>query len=106
MSDLVYLSIEKKEFLDCLKKQFYAGHGNGVRQTLIELGLITADIRKAEAKKLLGCSTYDRAVEKGYIVERKLNPEKRNSSIVVSRSQVFFVRDLVLEGDGMEVKMV
>lgn len=71
----------------------------GAEHVLSELGLLSVWIRKAEAIRILGSeATYNKAVEKGMLHERKIGKGK-NSPLVVLRKEVNYINQICLSTD-------
>lgn len=69
---------------------------SGAEKVLMELGLLSEWMRKSEAVEKLGSKrTYQKAVEKGILHERKIGKGK-NSPIVVRREEVNYINFICL----------
>lgn len=69
---------------------------SGAERVLIELGMLSEWMRKSEAVKKLGSlKTYNKAVQKGLLHERKIGKGK-NSPIVVLRKEVNYINQICL----------
>ncbi|PKP11998.1 MAG: hypothetical protein CVU09_00420 [Bacteroidetes bacterium HGW-Bacteroidetes-4] len=78
-----------------LRKAYLLGEQNGEEKTLIHQGKLPEYVRKTEAETRIGKPTYQRAVDAGYLNERKLDPTKKNSPIVVSRKDLNYVEKIM-----------
>lgn len=77
------------------RKAYELGSRDGTEQALIVQGLLPKDVRKTEAIKRIGSSTYKKAVRNGVLIERKLDSSKKNSPIVVDRKQLNYVEKIM-----------
>ncbi len=77
------------------RRVYTLGEKNGAEKVLSEQGKIPDYIRKTEATRQIGASTYRRAVERGYLHERKMDTTKANSPIVVSRTEFNYVKSVI-----------
>ena len=81
------------------RRVYELGEKNGAEKVLAQQGLISPEIKRKEAIKILGEPTYRKAVEKGLLQERKYNADKRNSTILVDRSQVNYIQKILKGGN-------
>ncbi len=92
---MVRLTVTDIELERIFRRAYELGESNGAEKVLIELGLLSNDVKKTVAVKKLGSSTYKRAVARGFIKERKLDPTKKNSTIVVSRKELNYIEKIM-----------
>ncbi|GET19887.1 hypothetical protein [Prolixibacter denitrificans] len=77
------------------RRIYTLGERNGAEKVLVEQGKIPDYIRRTEAKKRIGPSTYAKLVKKGFLHERKMDSSKPNSPIVIPRDEFNYVQMMV-----------
>lgn len=70
------------------------GEVNGAERVLAEQGKLSQFVRRTEAVAVIGSATYRKAKKIGLLKERKQNPDKRNSPVVVPRRQFNYVKGI------------
>ncbi len=79
-----------------IRKAVNYGEIIGREGELMARGELPRLMRRQDAIKRLGARIYALSVENGNIKEIKINPEKRNSPIVVDRLKVIYVEHILL----------
>lgn len=88
------MEITENQLERILRKAVDYGRAMGAEGALIAEGKLPRFIRKSTAMKRLGKVKYHIAVHRGDLIEKKADPTKKNSPIVVDRKQVIYIEKL------------
>lgn len=89
------MTVSDQQLENIFKRIYKLGELNGSEQVLVNIGKLPNYIRKTEAVRRITLPSYNAAVEQGFLTERKLDPNKTNSPIVVDRKEFNYVESIL-----------